>query len=48
MHDSWKVLRQRIMDYLEQTSIEDVAKALEQKQKSLEKPKKKKAPAKKG
>lgn len=29
MHDSWKALRSRIMDYLEQTSIEDLAKALE-------------------
>ncbi len=38
MHDSWKALRSRIMEYLEQTTIADLAKALEQKRKSLEKP----------
>lgn len=38
MHDAWKGLRSRIMDYLEQTSIADVAKALELKRKALEKP----------
>jgi Rrf2 family protein len=37
MHDTWKALRSRIMEYLEHTSIEDLAKALEQKKKSLEK-----------
>ena len=37
MHDSWKALRSRIMEYLEHTSIEDLAKALAQKKKSLEK-----------
>jgi len=37
MHDTWKALRSRIMEYLEQTSIEDLAKALAQKKKSLEK-----------
>lgn len=28
MHDKWKPLRQRIMDYLEKTSIEDLARSL--------------------
>ena len=37
MHDSWIALRSRIMDYLERTTIADVAKALEQKRRSLEK-----------
>ena len=37
MHDSWKALRQRIMEYLERTSIEDLAKALDQKKRNLEK-----------
>jgi DNA-binding IscR family transcriptional regulator len=37
MHDTWKALRSRIMEYLEHTSIEDLAKALAQKKKSLEK-----------
>jgi DNA-binding IscR family transcriptional regulator len=37
LHDSWKALRQRIMEYLERTSIEDLAKALEQKKRNLEK-----------
>ena len=40
MHDSWKGLRSRIMDYLERTSIEDLAKALEQKKRNLEKARK--------
>jgi Rrf2 family protein len=31
MHDSWKTLRSRIMDYLESTSIADLAKALDDK-----------------
>lgn len=50
MHDSWKGLRSRIMDYLEQTSIEDLAKALEQKRRNMEKPgrKAKRSAAKKG
>lgn len=38
MHDSWKALRSRIMDYLEHTTIADVAEALEEKRRSLEKP----------
>lgn len=40
MHDSWKALRGRIMEYLERTTIEDVAKALELKKRNLEKMKK--------
>jgi Rrf2 family iron-sulfur cluster assembly transcriptional regulator len=40
MHDSWKMLRARIMDYLEKTTISDLADALDQKRKALEKPKK--------
>lgn len=31
MHDSWKALRSRIMEFLEGTSIADLAKALEDK-----------------
>lgn len=37
MHDSWKALRSRIIEYLERTSIADVAKALEVKKKAIEK-----------
>lgn len=37
MHDSWKALRGRIMEYLERTSIEDLARSLELKKKNLEK-----------
>ncbi|HBY59269.1 MAG TPA: transcriptional regulator [Solibacterales bacterium] len=37
MHDSWKALRSRIMEYLEETSIENLARALEQKRKNVEK-----------
>lgn len=40
MHDSWKDLRLRILDYLEGTSIADLAQALEEKRRLLEKPKK--------
>jgi Rrf2 family protein len=40
MHDAWKALRSRIMDYLERTTIEDVAKALDQKRRNLEKSRK--------
>ena len=47
MHDSWKALRSRIMEYLERTSIEDLALSLEQKQRSLEKSRKPKKTAKK-
>lgn len=35
MHDSWINLRSRIMDYLGRNTIADLAKALEQKKKSL-------------
>ena len=45
MHDSWKALRSRIMDYLEQTTIADLAAALEQKRRALEKPRKAKKAA---
>lgn len=40
MHDSWKLLRSRIMDYLEQTTIADLTAALEQKRRALDRPKK--------
>src|SRR3954452_11789463 len=36
MHDSWKALRSRIMDYLGRNTIADLAKALEQKRKQLD------------
>lgn len=37
LHDSWKTLRSRIMDYLGRNTIADLAKALEQKRRMLEK-----------
>ena len=37
MHDSWKALRSRIMDYLGRNTIQDLAKALEQKRRLLDK-----------
>lgn len=40
MHDSWKALRSRIMEYLERTSIEDLAKSLDLKRKNIEKARK--------
>jgi Rrf2 family protein len=40
MHDSWKGLRNRIMEYLEHTSIEDLANSLELKKKNIEKARK--------
>jgi Rrf2 family protein len=40
MHDSWKALRSRILEYLEQTTIADLALALESKRKQLEKQRK--------
>lgn len=43
MHDSWKALRNRIMEYLERTTIEDLAKGFEQKRKNLERATKKAA-----
>ena len=36
MHDSWKALRSRIMDYLEHTTIADVVQSLEQKRRTIE------------
>ena len=36
MHDSWKALRSRILEYLERTTIADLAKALEQKRRAQE------------
>ena len=45
MHDSWKHLRSRIMEYLEQTTIADLTTALLEKRKALEKPKKAKKAA---
>ena len=38
MHDSWMVLRSRIMDYLGGTSIADLAKALGEKRRLLARP----------
>lgn len=38
MHDSWKGLRSRIMDYLEGTSIAELAKALDDKRSLSAKP----------
>ena len=43
MHDSWIALRSRIMDYLRKNTIADLAKALDQKKKSLALAKKSKA-----
>ena len=37
MHDSWIALRSRIMDYLGNNTIADLAKALEVKRKNLSK-----------
>ncbi len=41
MHDSWKALRSRIIEYLEGTTVEDLAGALDQKRKALDKQAKK-------
>jgi Rrf2 family transcriptional regulator, iron-sulfur cluster assembly transcription factor len=46
MHDGWKALRSLIMNYLEHTSVEDVAKALDLKKRNLEKARKGKRSAK--
>jgi DNA-binding IscR family transcriptional regulator len=35
MHHSWHTLRSRIMEYLERNTIADLAKALDQKEKTL-------------
>ncbi len=37
MHDSWKAVRSRIMEYLGRTTIAEVAAALDRKRESLEK-----------
>ena len=37
LHDSWKGLRSRIMDYLGRNTIADLAKALEQKRRMIDK-----------
>ncbi len=37
MHDSWKALRSRIMEYLEKTTIADLVKALNEKRAALDK-----------
>ncbi|HUJ23697.1 MAG TPA: Rrf2 family transcriptional regulator [Bryobacteraceae bacterium] len=37
LHDSWKALRSRIMDYLGRNTIADLAKALEQKRRMIDK-----------
>lgn len=47
MHDSWKGLRSRIMEYLERTTIEDLAKSLELKRRNLDKLRKGKRASKK-
>ena len=36
MHDSWKALRGRIIEYLEGTTVEELAKALDQKRRALD------------
>jgi Rrf2 family iron-sulfur cluster assembly transcriptional regulator len=41
MHDSWKALRSRIIEYLEGTTVEDLSKSLDQKRRLLDKQKKK-------
>jgi len=38
MHDSWKALRSRIIEYLERTSIATIQAALEQKRQAVAKP----------
>ncbi|MEZ5355714.1 MAG: Rrf2 family transcriptional regulator [Bryobacteraceae bacterium] len=35
LHDSWKLMRSSILEYLERTSIADVAASLEQKRRAL-------------
>lgn len=45
MHDSWKALRSRIIEYLEGTTVEDLANALEQKRRVLDKQQKKRRTA---
>ncbi len=45
MHDSWKALRSRIIEYLEGTTVEDLSKALDQKRRSLDRQKKRRPAA---
>lgn len=45
LHDSWKTLRDRIMEYLERTTIADLAEARELKIKQIEKKGRAKRPA---
>jgi hypothetical protein len=45
MHDSWIALRSRIMDYLGNNTIADLAKALDVKRKNLSKHRKTKRTA---
>jgi Rrf2 family transcriptional regulator, iron-sulfur cluster assembly transcription factor len=43
MHDSWKALRSRIIEYLEGTSVADLATALGQKRRLLARPRRRSA-----
>src|SRR3954454_8804982 len=45
LHDHWKNLRSRIMEYLGRNTIADLVRALEQKKKALAAPKKARRPA---
>jgi Rrf2 family protein len=45
MHDSWKGLRGRIIEYLEQTTIAALAEALDQKRRAIDKQRKPKRAA---
>ena len=45
MHDSWKTLRSRIIDYLETTTIAELVSSLEAKRRALEKPRRAKRAA---
>ena len=47
MHESWKALRSRILEYMEATTIADVAAALQQKREALAKAPKKRKTSKK-
>jgi Rrf2 family iron-sulfur cluster assembly transcriptional regulator len=49
MHDSWKTLRSRIMNYLETTTIAELVSSLEAKRRWLGRPRRaRKAPSKRG
>ncbi len=45
MHDAWHALRSRIIDYLKDTSIADIRVALDEKRRTLAKPKRAKRAA---